>query len=153
MAPEWVLPTVILISFMVSLGIQLFNNKFTDAKFIKSKKKEMKELQAKMTPNLTKKELDDLQTRIMSANSELMKHMMKPTLYSYIPLLLVFWGLNTYFTPYGDLVNFPFSLPIFGPSISWLGTYILSSMIFSMTLKPLITKVSEKLNNKENNKE
>ena len=72
-----------------------------------------------------------------------MKLNMKPTLYTSIPMLGIFWALTEIFRPYGDLISLPISIPLFGAGISWLGTYILSSLNFSMVLKSLITKISE----------
>ena len=143
MTPTWVLPTVIGASFLISLITQLINFKLTDQKYIKAQRAKMKDLQKKIGPNSSKKEIEDAQSKIMSINSELMRHTMKPTMYTMVPLLLVFALLSHYFKPYGDLIQLPFSLPLFGTAISWLGTYVLSSFIFSLVLKPLITKVSD----------
>jgi uncharacterized membrane protein (DUF106 family) len=143
MAPIWVLPTVIACSFLVSLGTQLINYLFTDQKFIKEKRSKMKELQKTLSPQSTKEELQKAQNEIMSINSELMKHTLKPTMYTFVPMLVLFWVFSMIFSPYGDLVQLPISLPLFGPAISWLGTYIIFSFIFSLTIKPLITKIGE----------
>lgn len=148
MAPVWVLPAVIGISFLVSLASQLIHYKLTDQDYLKKKKAKIKELQKKLTPKTSKEELNKLQNKIMSINSELMKHTMKPTMYTFLPMLITFWVMNMFFQPYGDLLQLPVNLPLFGPAISWLGTYILSSFIFSLTLKPLINKLGEKYNAK-----
>lgn len=143
MIPAWVLPSIIGISFIISLANQLINNKLVDREFVKNKRKELKELQKSITMNSTKKEIDEAQTRMMAVNSELMKATMKPTMYTMLPLLGIFWALGNTFRPYGDLITLPISIPLFGTGISWLGTYIISSMIFGMTIRPLITKIDE----------
>jgi len=148
MAPGWVVPAVIGISFLISLATQLINLKVTDQKFIKEKRGKMKALQKKLSPKSTKKEFEKIQSEIMSLNNELMKHTMKPTMYTFIPMLAVFWALGAVFKPYGDIITLPFALPLFGSAISWLGTYIIFSLIFSLTLRPLLTKIEEKRNAK-----
>lgn len=145
-APVWVFPTVIGISFLISLGLQLANFKLTDQEFIKKKRKEMKELQKKLGPDSSKKELEETQSKILSINNELMKHTLKPTLYTFIPMLGVFWLLSMMFKPYGELINFSVNIPLFGTGISWLGTYILSSLVFSLVLRQLISKISDRRN-------
>lgn len=148
MAPVWVLPTVIGISFIISLISQFVHYKLTDQDLIKKKRARMKELQKKLTPKSSKAEITKTQTELMSINSELMKHTMKPTMYTFLPMLIMFWVMNMTFQPYGDLLQLPVSLPLFGPAISWLGTYIICSFVFTLTLKPLISKLGEKRNAK-----
>lgn len=148
MAPIWVLPTVIGISFLVSLVSQLVHYKLTDQDYVKKKRARIKELQKKLSANSGKEELNKLQSEIMSINSDLMKHTMKPTMYTFLPMLVTFWLMNMFFQPYGDLLQLPLSLPLFGPAISWLGTYIISSFIFSLTIKPVIKKLGERYNAK-----
>jgi len=148
MASEWVVPTVIGISFLISLITQLINLKFTDQKFIKEKRGKMKALQKKLSPNSSKKEFGEVQSEIMSLNNELMKHTIKPTMYTFVPMLVVFWVLGAVFNPYGDIITLPFSLPLFGSAISWLGTYVIFSLVFSLTLRPLLTRIGEMRNAK-----
>ncbi|MFA5405987.1 MAG: EMC3/TMCO1 family protein [Candidatus Nanoarchaeia archaeon] len=145
-APTWVLPAVIGITFLLSLGIQLINFKMTDQKLVNKKKREMKELQKSINVNSTQQELKVAQDKLMAVNSELMKLTMKPTMYTFVPLLLAFWALGGFFSPFGDLIQLPINLPLFGTAISWFGVYFIFSFVFSLTLKPLITKVSERFN-------
>ena len=144
MTPAWVLPAVILVTLAVSLSTQIINYKLTDQEYIKSRKKRMKELQKSITASNSTKEIEKFQKELLEINNELMKHTMKPTLYTSLPLLLVFWGLNALFKPYGDLIKLPFALPFFGTGISWLGTYVIFGFIFSLSFKPLINKIGEK---------
>jgi uncharacterized membrane protein (DUF106 family) len=146
MAPGWVFPAVIGISFLISLSTQLINFKLTDQKMVKAKRDEIKKLQKSITSSSSPKELKEAQDKMLSINNDLMKHTMKPTLYTFIPLLVAFWFMGSAFGPYGDLLQLPVELPFFGTAISWLGTYFIFSFVFSLTLKPLITKVSNRFN-------
>ncbi len=143
MAPTWVLPTVVFASFIISLINQVVYYKLTDQEFIKSRKSKIKSLQKKLL-NANASEAKKINEEAMRINNELMSHTMKPTMYTFIPLLIVFWLFKSLFSPYGDLITLPVSLPLFGNAISWLGTYILSSFFFSLTLKPIIIKVGDK---------
>lgn len=145
MTPVWVLPTIIGITFIINLATQLINLKFTDQKFMKETRAKMTSIQKSITATSTKAEIDKAQTEIMNLNNVLMKHTMKPTMYTFIPLIIVYWGLGALFTQYGDLITWGVNVPIFGPAVSWLGTYVIFSFIFSLTLKPLITKIGDKL--------
>ncbi len=144
MVPVWVLPTVIGVTFIISLATQLINYFLVDQELVKSKRKRMKELQQSIKPGVSKEVINKAQAELLTINSELMKLTMKPTLYTMLPLLGLFWILSSVFKPYGDLITLNFNLPLFGTGISWLGTYIIFSFIFSLILKPLITKIGDK---------
>jgi len=144
MAPVWVLPSVIGITFLVSLSTQLFNHKMVNQKVLKEKRKRMKDLQKQIRTGIDKSELNKINDELMKLNGDIMKMTMKPTFYTFVPMIIVFGILSAFFSPYGDLIEFPINLPLFGPAVSWLGTYIIFSLIFSFTLKPLLTRISDK---------
>ena len=135
-SPFW---TVFLIAFTISLVITVIYKFATDQRLMKELKTDMKMLQKEM------KELKDHPEKIvakqklaMQKNMEYMKHSMKPTLITMVPLLLIFGWLRTTFTESGDLITWSFSVPLFGTGIGWLGIYILSAIFFSMTLRKLL---------------
>jgi uncharacterized membrane protein (DUF106 family) len=73
--------------------------------------------------------------KLMSKNLELMKHSMRPTLFTFIPIILVFSWLREVYLPAGDIFHWGFSIPLFGPGIGWLWTYILVSVIMNILLR------------------
>ena len=75
--------------------------------------------------------LMELNKLAMQKNMEYMRHSMKPTLYTLLPLLLIFGWLRETFSDTGDL----FVVPIVGWGFGWLGTYILVSIISSIALR------------------
>lgn len=102
LSPLLVLPTLwgmILISFVISLIITIVYKYTTDQKLMKSMKEEMKDLQKKVkdSKGLPEKAMEH-QKRIMEINMKYMVHSLKPTLFTLIPILILFGWLNTHFT-------------------------------------------------------
>ncbi len=129
---------IILISLILTILINLFYKLFTDQELMKSLKKELKELQAEM------KELKDhpseflrVQKKAMEKNLAYMKHSMKPTLITFLPLIIIFGWLRHRFSEAGDIINWGFHMPLFGTGLGWLGTYFFSAIIFSLVIRKL----------------
>jgi len=91
--------SILLISFILTLIITLVYKYATDQTLMKKLKTEMKTFQAEM-----KKFKDNPskvmahQKKIMSKNMEYMKHSLKPTLFTFIPIIIVFGWLNAHLT-------------------------------------------------------
>lgn len=131
--PRW---SLISISFLITLLITLSYKVFTNQHLMKTLKEEIKQLQKEIKDHKENREkLSELNQKAMSKNLELMKHSMRPTLVTFIPIILIFSWLRATYMPTGDLFSWGFSLPIWGPGIGWLWTYILSSLIFSILLR------------------
>ena len=85
-----------------------------------------------------KEKFAEINKKAMSKNLELMKHSMKPTIFTFIPIILIFSWMRTTYIPTGDLFSWGFQMPFFGVGIGWLWTYILSSIIFSIALRKVL---------------
>lgn len=144
MTDAWVLTSLILITLASSLVTQLINYKMIDQKAMTNYKKKLKELQNRIKGAKDPKEITAAQTEMMEINSSMMKLSFKPLMITIIPLWVMFFLLQKIYLPYGDMLFLPITLPIFGSTFGWLGTYIIFSMIFSFTLKPIINKIGEK---------
>jgi uncharacterized membrane protein (DUF106 family) len=144
MADPFVLGSLILITFGMSLATQLINYKLIDQKQMRNHKKRLKEIQSQIRKVKDPKKITKMQTELMNINSKMMKLSFKPLMITIAPLWIMFFILQSIYTPYGDLISLPINLPLFGSAISWLGTYIIFSLLFSLLLKPLITRIGDK---------
>lgn len=93
-SPFW---AVIIISFSISLFTTLAFMLFTDQKMMKQLRSEIKEIQNQMKAfKNNQKKLMELQKEAMEKNMKYMKHSMKVTLFTLLPLILIFGWLNTH---------------------------------------------------------
>ena len=130
--------TVIFVSFLLTALVTWVYKLVTNQALMKEMKEEIKSLQGQMKEQKDNHEkMMEIQKKAMEKNLQYMKHSFKPTFFTLIPLLIIFGWLRTTFTPYGDLFYWGFWLPLFGTGISWLGTYILSSILFSMIIRKI----------------
>ncbi len=131
--PRW---SLIAVSFIVTLLTTLAYKYLTNQNVIKALKEEVKQIQQELKLNRENKEkFAELNKRMMLKNLELTKHSMKPTLITFLPLILLLSWMSATYRPAGDLFSWGFSLPLFGTGIGWLWTYILSSLIFNLLLR------------------
>ena len=88
---------ILLISFVITLSTTLLYKYTTNQTRMRELKKTVKDYQEKMKKSRDKPEkMLKLQQEAMGYNLELMKHSFKPTLYTMIPLLLIFVWLNAH---------------------------------------------------------
>ncbi len=130
---------VIIISLLLTLLTNFIYKLVTDQDMMRALKTELKTLQNEM------KELKDQpekfmahQKRAMEKNLEYMKRSMKPTLFTFIPLLLIFGWLRLRFAGMGDLIIWGFNIPLLGKGLGWLGIYFWSAVIFSFITRKLL---------------
>ena len=123
-----------IISFILTGLITLAYKYLTDQTKMKELKDEMSSMQKKM------KEMKDQPDKVMSMqkdamkkNMEYMKHSMKPTLFTFVPIIIIFGWLRSYFTTQAT-AGTPFSF--FG--LSWLWSYIIFSLIISIVLRKIM---------------
>jgi prepilin-type processing-associated H-X9-DG protein len=93
---------VFLIAFTITLAITLVYKFTTDQKKMKKLKDELKESQNKIK-TLSKedpKKALEIQQQMMQKNMEYMKHSFKSTLYTMLPILLIFAWLNSHMAYY-----------------------------------------------------
>ncbi|MBT4540334.1 DUF106 domain-containing protein [Candidatus Woesearchaeota archaeon] len=103
--------SIILISFLISLLIVLVYKKFTNQSLMKELKEEIKELQKQMKDLRDKpQEMMKIQKRAMETNMKYMMHSLKPTLYTFIPIIIIFGWLNTHMAYYPLVEDQEFSV-------------------------------------------
>ena len=130
---------VIIISLILTLMINVFYKFFTDQELMKTLKVELKDLQKEMkTLKDNPEKFMKIQKRAMEKNLVYMKHSMKPTLITFIPLILIFGWLKSSFGEAGDIIVWGVDIPLFGTGLGWLGTYFFSAVIFSIITRKLL---------------
>lgn len=128
--------SLIAISFILTLLVTLSYKYLTDQTLIKQLKEEVKALQGRMKEEKENKEkLTEIQKELLAKNSQLMKHNLKPTLYTFIPIIIIFGWVRKTFLDEGNLIDWGTSIPLFGTGAGWLLTYIISSIIFSIIIR------------------
>lgn len=111
---------------------------FVDHNEIKELKKKLEKYRAKLEKAKAKNNPEDMQKifqEVMQIQSDMMSKTMKPTLYSFFPIIFIFGWLRMYTAGYHlpYVVRIPF--PFFYSELGWLGWYILSSMAISIPLR------------------
>ena len=82
---------VIIVSLIITLITTFFYKMFTDQDLMKALKKELKDLQKEMKDlKEDPKKFMEVQKKAMQKNMEYMKHSMKATLYTFIPIIIIF---------------------------------------------------------------
>ncbi len=106
--PFW---AIFLISFVITLAITLVYKYATDQQRMRELKGKVKSYQEKMKQARDKPDkMMKLQQEAMSFNMELMKHSFKPTLYTFIPIIIIFGWLNAHMAFYNLAPAHPFAL-------------------------------------------
>lgn len=103
---------ILIISFVITLVITLVYKFTTDQKKMKKLKEDMKEYQKKIR-TLSKENPQKamgLQQEAMKHNMEYMKHSFKSTLYTFIPIIIIFGWLNAHMAYYPLLPDQPFKV-------------------------------------------
>ena len=107
MPPFW---AILIISFAITLLTTLVYKFTTDQKKMKKLKEDMKEYQKKIKA-LSKSDPQkamSIQQEAMKQNMEYMKHSFKSTIYTFIPILIIFGWLNAHMGYYPLMPNQPF---------------------------------------------
>lgn len=98
------LPTVLILSLLLSFVVTLVYKYFTDQKMMKSAREEVKQMQAEMKQHKQDpKKMMEIQKKMMEKNMLLMKHSFKPTFITFLPLIIIFGWLQGHLT-YGPLM-------------------------------------------------
>lgn len=133
---------VILISFTAALASKLVMAKTVDLGEVNKKKKRIKLMRKEMKElKPGSKRYNQISNKMLDLNMEITKMQLKPSLYTMVPFLLLFFWMSQAFKDVGAFLILPFSLPIIGNDIGWLLTYFISTMIFSA----IITKVMDRI--------
>lgn len=108
-SPFW---SILIISFVLTLVITLVYKFTTDQKKMKKLKEDMKEYQKKIK-TLSKENPQKamaIQQEAMKHNMDYMKSSFKSTLYTFIPIIIIFGWLNAHMAYYPLQPNQPFSV-------------------------------------------
>lgn len=101
---------ILIISFILSLVISLIYKAVTDQDLMKRLKAEMKEFQKEMKALRSHPEkMMEVQKRAMETNMKYMTQSFKPTLFTFIPIILIFGWLSANLAYYPILPNEDFS--------------------------------------------
>lgn len=131
---------ILVMSFIITFFITIIYKFTTDQLLLKELKTQVKTYQVQMKEHKSNpQKLMEIQKESMGLNMKYMKHSMKPMLFTFIPIILIFGWLNTT-SAVGtkDIISWGFSIPLFGTGLGWLGTYIISSIIFSTILRKIM---------------
>jgi uncharacterized membrane protein (DUF106 family) len=89
---------IIIISFGISFVITIAYKMFTDQELMKELKADMKKTQKEMKEfSKDPGKVMSMQKEAMKKNMEYMKHSMKPTLITFLPIIIIFGWLNANF--------------------------------------------------------
>ncbi len=106
--------SIILVSFIISLGITLAYRKITDQEKMKELKGEIKKHQDKIKSLKDKPdELMKEQKKAMEVNMTYMKHSLKPMLFTFLPIILVFGWLYANMGYFPIVEDEPFNATIY----------------------------------------
>ncbi|MBD3203658.1 DUF106 domain-containing protein [Candidatus Woesearchaeota archaeon] len=105
---------IVIIAFIISLLVTLVYRLVTNQDLMKDLRDEQKALQKEI------KKLKDkpdkamkVQSEMMETNLKYMSHSMKPTLFTFIPIILIFGWLNSHMAYYELSPNVPFEVDVF----------------------------------------
>jgi len=134
--------SIIILSFIITLLQLLAYKKFSDQERIKELKQKQKELHKEIRQAAKEKDeskIRELNKEAMQINAEMMRLNFKPMLITLLPLLLVFWLLRQSYNAagIGNIIAWPWQLPIVGNGAGWLLCYIIFSLIFSILLRKI----------------
>ena len=130
---------IIVISFILTLIVDLSMKFLSNQKAMKFLKEEAESIRKEITNfKHDPQKMMELQKKQVESSMKYMKHSLTPTAFTLLPLLVIFnWLRNTF--PSGEtLINLPFAIPLIGSGLGWLGTYIISSIIFNLILRKLL---------------
>jgi uncharacterized membrane protein (DUF106 family) len=122
---------LLILTFIITGIITIIYKFATDQKMMKALKEEIKEIQndIKKFKDNPKKMLE-LQKVAMEKNFKYLKHSMIPTLITFLPLIIIFGWLRNYYQVIGN--------PKIFLGLSWLWTYIIFSIVISITLRKIM---------------
>ncbi len=129
---------VIIISFILTSLVTFVYKIFTDQEMLKNMKEQLKNYQKQMRELKSEPEkMMEIQKKSMELNMQYLKHTMKPTLFTFLPIIIIFGWLRTFFLNKPDVIIWSTNIPLLGTGLGWLGTYIISSIIISIILRKI----------------
>lgn len=140
---RWLTPIVFtaLMALLTSIISQLSYAFFTNKEFIKNGTEEMKKLQKELLAmQPSEPAYLEKQNKMLDLNMALMTHTMKPSMITMIPFLLIFFYAKSIVTMDEPIILLPFSVPLVGSSIEFIGTYILFNLLFTTLVRQIIRR-------------
>ncbi len=135
LSPRWAL---VVISLVITALSTLAYKVLTNQSEMKVLKEEMNNLRKKMKESKDNPDkMSAINQQMMERNLKYMRHSMRPMLFTFIPIILIFSWLKVTFLPAGDLFSWGFSIWPWGAGIGWLWTYLLCSIIFNLLIRKL----------------
>lgn len=102
---------ILLVSLLISVITTFAIKIFSDQSLMKDLKQELKDLQKKMRElKNNPKKMAKINEKVMETNAKYMSHSMRPTLFTIIPILLIFGWLNSHIGYYPLWPGQPFEL-------------------------------------------
>lgn len=127
--------SIIIVSFIIAFFITLVYKYTTNQHEMSSIRRELKELQEKAKEHKKEPEkMIEIQKELAEKNLTYMKHSFKPMMYTFLPIIIIFWWLSGIFKEIGVVLTIPFV----GWGLNWIWTYIIFSLIFSMTIRKVM---------------
>lgn len=123
---------VIVVSFIITFLITLSYKYLTDQLKMKELKDKMTEFNKKLKQDRTNQEV---QNEFMKTQWQYMMHSWRPMIFTFLPLILIFNWMRLTFNSGRDIIQWSINIPLFGTGLGWLGTYIITSIIFSMIVR------------------
>ena len=132
---------IVILSILINIISTVLTKIFVDTKRMKQIQEELKKNRAKMMaaskegkdPKDTKESPEE-QARLMEMQQEMMK-LQFPMFFTMIPILLVFVWMREVFPHGTHIITLPFSLPIWGNVLGWIGWYIFCSIPISTVIR------------------
>lgn len=135
------LVSILIISLAVTAAVSFLYRKLTNKEEMDRLKQRQKELREKMKEYKSNPEkLAEVQKEMLQSSVASMKMTFKPMIISFVPLLLVIYGLRHLYVnmaKVGNIIPFPsgWNLPLVGTGGGWFFCYVVFSLIFSFILR------------------
>jgi len=132
--------SILIISCIITFLQLLAYKKLSNQERIKELKEKQKSLYKEIKNVKDEKKLKEMHREITQINLELMRLNLWPTTIMFLPLILVFIFLRYAYAyaEIGNIIEWPWNLPIVGNGAGWLLCYIFFGLIFSILFRKLI---------------
>ncbi len=122
-------------SVLITLFLTLCYKYFTDQHVLRSLKERTSALQKKLKENKDNPaKISEIQKQLLETNFEYLGRSLKPTMITFLPLIIIFGWLKQY---YGGMGN-PDVLILGSFGLGWLGSYIVFSILSSLIFRKLL---------------
>ena len=138
--------SIVVITFVVTVLQTWAYKKLTDQKKIKELREKIKGLQGKIKAEKDKEKQVQIQKELMPLLGEQMRLTMRPTLYTFAPLILIFIALRWLFSGTGTIIPWSINIPLvcdialikgLCDGAGWFLSYILFGILFSTALRKI----------------